>query len=51
MAGVVCDNGECNFEQHYTEGSSWDAIQVKDRLYLGGSEILDSVEPGTKNSQ
>jgi hypothetical protein len=48
-AGVVCDNGECNFEQHYTEGSSWDAIQVKDRLYLGGSEILDSVEPGDEN--
>jgi hypothetical protein len=46
MAGVVCDNGVCNFEQHYTEGSSWDAIQVKDRLYLGGSEILDSIEPG-----
>lgn len=45
MAEVVCDNGVCNFEQHYTEGSSWDAIQVKDRLYLGGSEILDSVEP------
>jgi hypothetical protein len=44
--GVVCDNGECKFEQHYTEGSSWEAIQVKDRVYCGGSDILDSVEPG-----
>jgi hypothetical protein len=33
-----------HFEQHYTEGSSWDAIQVKDRLFRWRN--FDSVEPG-----
>jgi len=43
--GVVCEKGECRFTQSYTEGSSWVAVQVKDRFYCGGTDILDSVEP------
>ncbi|KAL7566743.1 hypothetical protein ACA910_017792 [Epithemia clementina (nom. ined.)] len=43
--GVVCEKGRCQFSQAYTEGSSWDAIQVKDRFYCGGSDVLDSVDP------
>ena len=43
--GVLCSNGQCLFSQSYTEGSSWEAIQVMDKLYCGGTDILDSVEP------
>lgn len=43
--GVVCENSQCRFSQSYTEGSSWEAIQVIDRFYCGGTDILDSVEP------
>jgi hypothetical protein len=43
--GVLCSNGQCHFSQSYTEGSSWEAVQVTDRFYCGGSDILDSVEP------
>jgi len=43
--GVICENGKCIFTQSYTEGSSWAAVQVKDRLFLGGTDVLDSVEP------
>ena len=43
--GVVCDDGKCKFTQAYTEGSSWEAIQVKDRFYCGGTDVLDSVDP------
>lgn len=44
--GVLCENGQCRFSQSYTEGSSWEAVQVQDRFYCGGSDVLDSVEPG-----
>lgn len=43
--GVMCDEGRCLFSQSYTEGSSWDAIQVKDQFYCGGLDVLDAVEP------
>ena len=43
--GVVCDDGKCKFTQAYTEGSSWEAVQVKDRFYCGGTDVLDSVNP------
>jgi hypothetical protein len=41
----LCESGACNFRQAYTEGSTWDAIQVKDRVYCGGSDVLDAVDP------
>ena len=43
--GVTCETSRCHFSQSYTEGSSWDAIQVKDQFYCGGSDVLDSVDP------
>ena len=43
--GVVCDEGKCKFTQAYTEGSSWEAVQVVDRFYCGGTDVLDSVNP------
>jgi len=41
----MCEESRCFFSQAYTEGSSWDAIQVKDRFYCGGLDVLDAVEP------
>jgi Xylanase inhibitor N-terminal len=43
--GVICDGGMCKFNQAYTEGSTWDAVQVKDQFYCGGTDVLDSVDP------
>jgi hypothetical protein len=43
--GVSCTDGRCLFSQAYTEGSSWEAVQVKDRFYCGGTDVLDSVNP------
>jgi len=43
--GVGCEKGHCHFSQAYTEGSSWDAIQVKDHFYCGGKDVIDSVDP------
>jgi hypothetical protein len=43
--GTKCDNGTCKFQQAYTEGSTWEAIQVSDKLYCGGSDVLDAVDP------
>ncbi|GKY93887.1 hypothetical protein MPSEU_000355600 [Mayamaea pseudoterrestris] len=47
--GVMCDNGQCRFSQSYTEGSSWEAVQVEDRFYCGGTDVLDSVDPNDSN--
>lgn len=35
----------CQFTQSYTEGSSWEAYQARDVLYLGGSNILEGANP------
>lgn len=43
--GVICESGQCRFQQSYTEGSSWEAVQVQDKFYCGGTDILDSVNP------
>ncbi len=41
--GAACDTNKfCAFSQSYTEGSSWEAIQVQDILYCGGSDVLDA---------
>lgn len=49
--GVLCTQGKCRFRQAYTEGSSWDAVQVEDLLYCGGTDVLDSVNPTDENYQ
>eukprot|EP00588_Corethron_pennatum_P011356 CAMPEP_0194267118 /NCGR_PEP_ID=MMETSP0169-20130528/1762_1 /TAXON_ID=218684 /ORGANISM="Corethron pennatum, Strain L29A3" /LENGTH=1026 /DNA_ID=CAMNT_0039007927 /DNA_START=62 /DNA_END=3139 /DNA_ORIENTATION=- len=33
--GAYCSNKQCSFSQSYTEGSSWHAIQVMDKFYVG----------------
>jgi len=38
--GAVCKNRRCYFSQAYTEGSSWEAYQVEDLVYLGGGDML-----------
>ena len=43
--GIVCENGFCKFQQAYTEGSTWEAVQVNDRVYAGGRDVIDAVEP------
>jgi Xylanase inhibitor N-terminal len=43
--GVACVDGRCKFSQKYTEGSSWEAVQVQDRFYCGGTDVLTSIEP------
>lgn len=45
---VACDGGDCKFSQAYTEGSSWEAVQVKDQFYCGGTDVLDSVSPSDR---
>jgi hypothetical protein len=35
----------CQFTQSYTEGSSWEAFQAKDVVYLGGSDVLEAANP------
>ena len=41
----MCEKGRCRFSQAYTEGSSWEAVQAKDLMYCGGTDVLDSVDP------
>lgn len=35
----------CVFSQSYTEGSSWEAYQVRDKFYCGGNDFLGAVDP------
>lgn len=43
--GVSCKDDRCVFSQSYTEGSSWEAYQVRDKFYCGGSDVLGAVDP------
>jgi Xylanase inhibitor N-terminal len=43
--GVTCQDERCIFSQSYTEGSSWEAYQVSDKFYCGGSDFLGAVDP------
>lgn len=38
--GAICKDRRCYFSQAYTEGSSWEAYQVEDMVYLGGRDML-----------
>lgn len=40
-----CVHGACRFSQAYTEGSSWEAVQVKDQFYCGGTDVLNAADP------
>ena len=43
--GIICEKDVCLFEQAYTEGSTWEAIQVRDRVFCSGSDALDAADP------
>lgn len=43
--GVQCQDDKCVFSQSYTEGSSWEAYQVRDKFYCGGNDFLGAVDP------
>lgn len=37
-----CKKSQCEINQRYTEGSSWDAIEVRDNVWLGFEDINES---------
>jgi hypothetical protein len=39
-----CYNNHCEIEQSYTEGSSWRAFEVKDKVWLGTDDNMASVK-------
>ena len=39
-----CYNDRCEIEQAYTEGSSWRAFEVKDKVWLGSNDEKTSVQ-------
>merc|ERR1719502_753473 len=41
MAGARCNAKQCQLSQSYTEGSSWKAFQVRDKLWVGGVSATD----------
>lgn len=43
--GATCKDERCYFSQSYTEGSSWEAYQVEDLVYLGGRDMLAMADP------
>ena len=43
--GATCQDDRCTFSQSYTEGSSWEAYQVEDLVYLGGRDMLAMADP------
>jgi len=45
-----CINNQCGIDQRYTEGSSWKAFEVQDKVWLGFDEMTLSVEEHGKYS-
>ena len=45
-----CINNQCHIDQRYTEGSSWKAFEVKDKVWLGMDEQSRSEEEHYKYS-
>ena len=37
-----CLNGKCILSQTYTEGSSWEAFQAVDKLFVGGKQLTNT---------
>jgi Xylanase inhibitor N-terminal len=45
LSGATCINDRCLFSQSYTEGSSWEAYQAEDLVYMGGRDMLAKEDP------
>ena len=44
-AATSIDGGDvCTFAQKYTEGSAWRATEVEDLVWLGSSDVVESIE-------
>lgn len=41
-----CLNGKCILSQTYTEGSSWEAFQAVDKLFVGGKQLTNTALSG-----
>jgi len=39
-----CVNNQCGLDQKYTEGSSWKAFEVRDKVWLGSDSAIPSAE-------
>jgi len=39
-----CVGGKCILSQTYTEGSSWEAFQAVDKLFVGGKQLTRSID-------
>ncbi|KAL7463979.1 hypothetical protein ACHAXS_004329 [Conticribra weissflogii] len=39
----TCVNNQCEISQRYTEGSSWKAFEVRDKVWLGSNSLEDSL--------
>lgn len=40
-----CSSDRCVFSQTYTEGSSWHAYESIDKVFVGGKDVKDSMDP------
>ena len=43
-----CISNKCSIDQRYTEGSSWKAFEVQDKIWLGLDDEQQSIEAHTK---
>lgn len=43
-AGTECIVGKCILTQTYTEGSSWEAFQAVDKLFVGGKQLTGAID-------
>ena len=44
FVGGGSGGGRCTFSQKYTEGSAWTATEVEDMVWLGSSDVVESIE-------
>lgn len=45
QGGSDCVGGKCILSQTYTEGSSWEAFQAVDKLFVGGKQLTNTIDP------
>ena len=43
QGSVECIRGQCILSQTYTEGSSWEAFQAIDKLFVGGKQLTSAL--------
>ena len=48
VAAARCVSNTCQVSQSYTEGSSWKAVQMRDKYYVGGDDVKAPPRAGEK---